>query len=381
MSNVFSLKSILLIAANPREAASLRLQEEEREIKERLRLAGYGKAHINSIGSTRTRDIQQAMVDFKPQIVHFSGHGEGQNGLAFEDMAGQKKLVSSEALADLFKLFSDCVECVVLNACYSTVQAEEISRHIAHVVGMGYSIGDRSAIEFSVGFYTALGAGESIEFAYRLGCNSIQLTGTSEQFIPVLHLREQENILLPLPVNQSTDSLLSPKEDTKNDEKEPLTVVRDFFKISRIGGTSLVITLAIYHVGKWIFFKPSIPPASVEPLPETLDPSVLTVSLSALFVLGGGLVVRKLIINLYDGENWGLTIFGTATVGAILVNLKGSLPNEVFLTLYGYFLLIGCFGGFLTAATLPSNIPYEGPSILLQTIGLGIFGLYFLALF
>jgi len=193
MNDSIPLKSILLVAANPKGTASLRLQEEEREIRERLRLAGYGKVPINSTGATRPRDIQQAMVDFKPQIVHFSGHGVGQDGLAFEDVSGQLKLVDSEALAILFKLFSNHIECVVLNACYSKFQAEAIAKHIKYVVGMSQSISDGAAIEFAVGFYTALGAGESIEFAYNLGCNAIQLEGISESLTPVLYGREKED--------------------------------------------------------------------------------------------------------------------------------------------------------------------------------------------
>jgi len=186
-----SLKSILLLVANPKSASSLRLQEEEREIKERLRLAGYGKIPINSTGATRPRDIQQAMLDFKPQIVHFSGHGAGQDGLVFEDVVGQEKLVGAEALANLFKLFSKRVECVVLNACYSGYQAHAIVQHIDYVIGMNQAIGDRAAIEFAVGFYAALGAGESIEFAYDLGCNAIQLEGIAENLIPVLYKKDK----------------------------------------------------------------------------------------------------------------------------------------------------------------------------------------------
>jgi hypothetical protein len=190
MNDRAALKSILLLAANPKGTVSLRLQEEEREIKERLRLAGYGKVPINSTGATRTRDIQQAMLDFKPQIVHFTGHGAGKDGLAFEDGAGQPKLVDSDALANLFKLFSTRVECVVLNACYSQVQAEAIAQHVDYVIGMSQAIGDRAAIEFAVGFYTALGVGESIEFAYELGCNAIQLEGIPEHLTPVLFVKK-----------------------------------------------------------------------------------------------------------------------------------------------------------------------------------------------
>jgi len=136
--------------------------------------------------AVRPRDIQRAMLDVSPQIVHFSGHGTGISGLAFEDERGDTRLVDGAALASLFSLFSEKVKCVVLNGCYSSIQAQEISKHIDYVIGMNKGIGDHAAIEFSVGFYDALGAGRSIEFAHRLGCSSIQLSGIPEHLTPVL---------------------------------------------------------------------------------------------------------------------------------------------------------------------------------------------------
>jgi predicted nucleic acid-binding Zn ribbon protein len=193
MSDRTSLKSILLLAANPKGTQNLRLQEEEREIKEQLRIAGYGKIPINSSGATRPRDIHQAMLDWKPQVVHFSGHGAGKEGLVFEDGNGQEKLVGSEALANFFRLFTSRypIECVVLNACYSEFQAQAIARHVDYVIGMSKAIRDRAAIEFSVGFYKALGAGESFEFAYELGCNAIELEGIPEYLTPIIWAKGQ----------------------------------------------------------------------------------------------------------------------------------------------------------------------------------------------
>lgn len=211
MKDGTEFKSILLLATNPKSTVSLRLQEEEREIKERLRLAGHGKVPISSTGATRSRDIQQAMLDYKPQIVHFTGHGTGQGGLAFEDVTGQLKLVDSEALASLFKLFAERVECVVLNACYSRFQAEAIAQHIDYVIGMSQAIGDSAAIEFSVGFYTALGAGKSIEFAYKLGCNAIQLAGIPEHLTPVLFVKKIPQSQHPL--SEDRDNKISYQQD------------------------------------------------------------------------------------------------------------------------------------------------------------------------
>ena len=181
-----SVKTILMLAANPKNAVSLRLQEEERDIKERLRLAGYGTEPIKTAVAVRPRDITQAMLDFKPQIIHFSGHGADEDGLVFEDIDGQFKLIGGEDLADLFDLFSDRIECVVLNACYSETQAEAIRQKIQYVIGMNQAIGDRAAIEFAVGFYAAIGAGETYEFAFKLGCNAIRLAGIKEYTTPQL---------------------------------------------------------------------------------------------------------------------------------------------------------------------------------------------------
>ncbi len=180
------MKTILLLAANPKNTNPLRLQEEERDIKERLRLAGYGTEPIKSAVAVRPRDIQQSILDFDPQIIHFSGHGGDEAGLVFEDIDGNPKLISGEALADLFALFSDRLECVVLNACYSETQAHAMSQHINYVIGMDRKIGDRAAIEFAVGFYTALGANKPYDFAFKLGCNAIRLAGIDEVHTPKL---------------------------------------------------------------------------------------------------------------------------------------------------------------------------------------------------
>ncbi len=93
--------------------------------------------------------------------------------------------MDKEALARFFKLFAvRGVECVLLNACYSEEQAQAISQYIKYVIGMNQAIADSSAIDFAVAFYDALGAGETVEFAYDLGC--AQLARMGEHHTPVL---------------------------------------------------------------------------------------------------------------------------------------------------------------------------------------------------
>jgi hypothetical protein len=108
-----------------------------------------------------------------------------------ENDAGEGQLVSTEALTRLFCLFKHKIECVLLNACYSEVQAEAIFQHISCVVGMNQEIGDEAAREFAVGFYDALGADRYYEDAYEFGCTAIDLKSIPESATPVLKSRNQ----------------------------------------------------------------------------------------------------------------------------------------------------------------------------------------------
>ncbi|MEG4584029.1 AAA-like domain-containing protein [Microcoleus sp. MOSTC5] len=180
-------KTILFLAANPKNSTPLRLGEEAKEIAEGLqRSKKRDKFQLEQQWAVTPREMQRAVLDYKPEIVHFSGHGAGESGLALEDEAGKIKLVNTKALAALFEAFKEYVECVILNACYSEVQAEAIARHIPYVIGMNQAVGDKAAREFAVGFYDSLAAGESIERAYKLGCVSISMADIPEELTPVL---------------------------------------------------------------------------------------------------------------------------------------------------------------------------------------------------
>lgn len=180
--------SILFLAADPTDASRLRLGEEYREIHEKLRQAKLrDRFQLERPQlSARAEDISQAMLDARPNIVHFSGHGTASGALCFENHTGQTQLIKPEALTVLFEHFSNQVNCVLLNACFSEAQAKSIVKHIPYVIGMNKAIGDKAAIAFAVGFYQALGAGESIEGAYKLGCVQIGLQGIAEHDTPVL---------------------------------------------------------------------------------------------------------------------------------------------------------------------------------------------------
>jgi len=182
---------ILIVAANPLSQTRLRLDQEMREIEDGLERAKRRDSFELILRlAVRPRDLQKALLSEKPQIVHFCGHGSRDGDLMLEDELGNVNAVTTEALAKLFDLCSQFVECVVLNACHTRIQADAIARHIPYVIGMNKAIGDKAAIRFAVGFYDALGAGTTYDDAYHLGCSLLSLENIPEDLTPVLTIGE-----------------------------------------------------------------------------------------------------------------------------------------------------------------------------------------------
>jgi hypothetical protein len=187
MDSHFSKKTILFLSADPTDASRLRLGQELREIQERLSLSKLRDTLVlTQRMSVRPSDLTQAIFDTEPKIVHFAGHGTSNGELWLEDESGYAQAVSPEALAGLFELLADQVECVVLNACFSERQAKAIAQHIDYVIGMNKAIGDSAAIAFASGFYKAIAGGYSIEKAYSFGIVELKLLNIPEDLTPVL---------------------------------------------------------------------------------------------------------------------------------------------------------------------------------------------------
>ncbi len=181
-------RKILIFSANPKDTTRLRLDKEVWKIKDKLKRAKpkHGDQFAVELATAvRIHDLQQELLEHEPDIVHFCGHGE-EEGILLEDEQGKAVLVPSDALASLFSLCTEHVECVILNSCHSQAQAEAISQHIPYVIGMKKAVGDEAAVEFAAGFYNALGFGKSIEHAFEFGKTAVHLYDLPDYLTPIL---------------------------------------------------------------------------------------------------------------------------------------------------------------------------------------------------
>lgn len=180
------IKKILLVASNPLNTTRLRLDRECREIEEGLRRANRrGNFILVKKFAVRPIDLSRALLDEKPYILHFSGHGS-EEGIALENDTGNSYIVTPDGISELFGLFKDSLHCVILNSCYSEIQARSIARHIPYVIGMKKEISDQTAINFAISFYDAIGDGNDINFAFDFAKKNLSLK----------NLQGKENLIL-----------------------------------------------------------------------------------------------------------------------------------------------------------------------------------------
>ncbi|WP_299259615.1 CHAT domain-containing protein [uncultured Kushneria sp.] len=195
--------TVLFIASNPTDQTQLRLDEEIRAITKKIRESEYRDAvELKSLWATRPDDLLQALNEYKPTIVHFSGHGSDLGELVLQDDSGHTKLISLEAIVQLFTVMASGIELIVFNACFSYAQAERVTSHVKAAIGTNDSVGDEAARVFAAQLYSAIGFGKSVREAFAQAKVALQLEGIKEEDIPELYVAEDiddESLVLVRP--------------------------------------------------------------------------------------------------------------------------------------------------------------------------------------
>jgi GTPase SAR1 family protein len=179
----------LFVAANPRSTGLLDLDEELRDVQTKTTSAKHRDAfNLRYVPAARPDDLEQALLQHKPTIVHFGGHGT-PTGLILHGDTDERASIGADALEHLFSLVPS-VRLVILNACDSEEHAIAIARTVDFVIGMKSTISDRAARKFVGSLYRGLVFGEAMRTAFELGLNALKRENLEgEEEIPALFIR------------------------------------------------------------------------------------------------------------------------------------------------------------------------------------------------
>ncbi|MEB3282186.1 MAG: tetratricopeptide repeat protein [Lyngbya sp.] len=201
---------VLFLASNPKQTQPLDLGKEIREIKNKIQTSqNRDFLEFEQAWAVRFDELIQNLNEYKPHIVHFSGHGSNTGEIILLDKNDRVQAVSTEAIKELFSTVSkDNIKVVVWNACYSKILAEAITEYIDCVIGMNTAINDEAAIDFAATFYGAIAAKRSVQHAFKQAKAALMASQISEAKIPELIHREQ--------INPEEIILVCDKDDNNN---------------------------------------------------------------------------------------------------------------------------------------------------------------------
>lgn len=183
---------ILVLTSSPVNLNPLQVELECKEIKRSINYTrNLDKYELIQEYATTIEDLEKLLREFQPNIIHFSGHGQ-KSGIYLEDSNQQSKIVDGASLLRLFNFYSDTVECVILNSCYSEKQAQYISMAIPFVIGTKSEIKDEAAINFSKTFYSSLADGNTYEESFELGYIRVSLEDKHQKEILIIYVNGEK---------------------------------------------------------------------------------------------------------------------------------------------------------------------------------------------
>ncbi len=189
---------ILYLAANPTDTGHLKLQEEARDLEERIRQGTHRDAfEVIHCLATRPRDLLRGLQEVQPHIMHFSGHGSHNKEIVLQDDNGHSQPIAPQDLADLVKLFKTNLKVALMSSCYGRQQAEALNQVLDFTIGMDQPISDAGAVRFSAAFYQVLASGGSIKQAFESARLLTSMEGRPVFGVSDLLVREGSDVDAP----------------------------------------------------------------------------------------------------------------------------------------------------------------------------------------
>ncbi|RCJ17031.1 hypothetical protein A6S26_31675 [Nostoc sp. ATCC 43529] len=201
---------VLAIIANPTDQTPLSVDEWGTILQESLcQPLKNGLMTLQILKQATRKDIRNALLRQKPDIIQFVGHGIYQNSkgyLALVDEETSKTwLVNDEQFADIFMGYDDHLKLVSLATCESAMSENPqgflgiapklVQRGIPAVLSMQYKVYIKTAKVFLEDFYAAIAARKPIDWATQSARKAIssQFGLNNREFAtPVLYMRIED---------------------------------------------------------------------------------------------------------------------------------------------------------------------------------------------
>jgi hypothetical protein len=162
---------VLFYAANPEGEESLRLEQEITELQ-LASLNGTRRIDFIFLPAMPFEDIGEKIINYKPDVVHISAHGTGEN-LFLANTKEHKVSLTAEALNVLLAIHPP--KLLYLSACHSLPIARAMIETVPFAIGTTEDIRNLYARKGAVNFYRCVMQGLSLKAAHESSRNTIRV--------------------------------------------------------------------------------------------------------------------------------------------------------------------------------------------------------------
>jgi len=195
---------VLYLLANPASQSALRTDAEFRHVYEEVRASKYrDKIDLIISPAADAKSMLKGINDFRPQVVHFSGHG-GAGSIWLDDGKIDNSIgdaMKFDLLAETLGATDSPPRLLVLNACNTLVGADVLLNTAEVVIAMADSISDVGAGTFATQFYAAIASGQSTAVALKQGKVALKAASLRDAHLPeMIHRRginPNKQVLIP----------------------------------------------------------------------------------------------------------------------------------------------------------------------------------------
>lgn len=181
--------NVLYLTANPDPSHPLRVGAEVRQVQDAVRRSVYrDNISIEYRPAADLDSLIDGLNDHRPQIVHFSGHGD-EDSIVVDSTnveTSAVETVSFDLLAKALAATDVPPEIIVLNACKSAGARRAFFPPAKIIVVMRDSISDLAATAFAAKFYAGVAAGQSVKSAFAQGKVAVEKASLNEADTPDL---------------------------------------------------------------------------------------------------------------------------------------------------------------------------------------------------
>lgn len=184
--------TVLYLTASPDPDSPLQVDMEVKKVQEKIKSSRFrDNVTVEYRPAADLNSLIEGLNDHRPQIVHFSGHGN-EGGIA-TDGEGSVKELSFELFANALKATDEPPQIIILNSCKSSAAKKALLPVADLIITMQTSVSDAAATVFAQYFYAAIASGQSVKSAFEQGKVNVENISISEGDTPELQHTSQIN--------------------------------------------------------------------------------------------------------------------------------------------------------------------------------------------